>query len=106
MSQKEFEQQDEQVIGLVNHTPVKSEPSHGENEPNHGKGVEMCSTEAAYSQRRILWTVIKVLGCILVAAVFVAALLNPRIVVHLVNIGVLTCGIVAAITIDRHLRRV
>jgi hypothetical protein len=97
MSQKEFEQQDAQVIGMVNHTPVKSEPSHKEQ-------AEMGSTEEAYTQRRILWTVIRVLSCILVAAIFVAALLDPRIVVHLVNIGVLTCGIVAAIVIDRHLR--
>ena len=93
MSQKEFEKQDEQVIGLVNHTADKAR-----------KKKQIAADEAAYSRRRILWTTIQVLSCILVALLFVAALLDPGIVVHLVNIGVLTCGIVAGIAVDRQLR--
>ena len=97
MSQKEFEQQDEQVFGMVNRMPIKTEP-------NHKEQAEMGSTEAADCRRGILCTTIQVLSCVLVALLFVAALLDPRIVVHLVNIGVLTCGIVAGIVVDRRLR--
>ena len=97
MSKNEFEKQDEQVIGMVNHTA-------GTDAREGMKNPRTADTEAAYNQRRILLTVIQVLSCILVAAILVAALMDPEVVVHLVNVGVLTCGVVAGITIDRQLR--
>lgn len=43
--------------------------------------------------------------CILVAALFVIALAVPAFVVWLVNIGVLSCGIIAGIVTDRCIRK-
>lgn len=96
MSKNEFEKQDEQVMGMVNHTAGKEEGM---------KVPQEADTEAAYCQRRILLTVIQVLSCILVAVLLVAALIDPGIVVHLVNVGVLTCGVVAGFIVGRQVRR-
>lgn len=98
MSKNEFKKQDEQVIGMVNHTA-------GTDAREGMKNPRTADTEAACKQRRILLTVIQVLSCILVAALLVTALMDPELVVHLVNVGVLACGIVAAVAIDRQLRR-
>ena len=59
---------------------------------------------AAQLRQGILLTAIQVLSCVLVAALFVAALIDPSSVVFLVKAGVLICGMAAAILVDRAIR--
>ena len=54
--------------------------------------------------RRRACMVLRVLTCILLGAFFVAVLVNPSLILWLVNVGILCCGIVAAISIDRYHR--
>ena len=96
MSQQEFEQQDAQAMRVANR-----EGKEGERPVCDGKSMD---AEQAELRRQILWTAIQVLSCVLVAVLFVAALLDEGVVVHLTNLGVLSCGIVAAILIDRAVR--
>lgn len=49
--------------------------------------------------------IICVVLCILIAAALVAAWAVPKLVIWVVNIGVLSCGITAGIAIDRFVRR-
>lgn len=92
MSKKEFEKQDEEVMDMVNRAQGKNAPERGD-------------TVKAYYHRQILWTALQVAGCILVAVLLVAVLLDPSILVHLVNAGVLACGMTVAVLIDRYLKR-
>ncbi len=124
MSQQEFDQADEQVIGMVEghahpdakkaaakickgeqKTPEIATPVCGLVRNDKAEGCGMCAdTKAAELRRGILLTTIQVLSCILVAALFVAALMDSTIVMFLVNAGVLVCGMVAAVKIDRAIR--
>ena len=54
--------------------------------------------------RRRASVVLRVLISILLGAFFVAVLIKPSLILWLVNAGVLCCGIVAAISIDRYCR--
>ena len=120
MSQQEFDQADEQVIGVVEnhaHPDAKKKAAkicEGEQRPpeiatspaaprnDSGEGCGKCAdTTAAELRRQMLWTTIQVLCCILVAALFVAALMDTAIVMFLANVGVLICGMVVAVKIDR-----
>lgn len=127
MSQQEFDQADQQVIGIVEshaHPDAKKAAAKiCKGERQEGAGPREIATSpvaprndsmecngasgdarAAELRRRILLTAIQVLGCVLVAALFVAALIDPSIVVFLANVGVLVCGMVAAILVDRSIR--
>ena len=99
MSQQEFDQPDAQVIGMVeNH-------AHPDAKKAAEKICSICAdTQAAELRREILLTTIQILSCILVAALFVATLIDPAIIVFLVNAGVLVCGMVAAVKLDRAIR--
>lgn len=55
--------------------------------------------------RRRVCLALRVILCLLLGAFFVAVLVAPALVIWLVNAGVLCCGIVAAIAIDRYRRR-
>ena len=120
MSQEEFDQQDKQVIDMVeNHahpdakkaaddickreqgavrepqitTPLPAE----QNESNGGT--------AAAELRRHLRVGLQVVICAIIASLFLAALRDKNFVVYLVNLGILSCGVTAAIIVDRHIRR-
>lgn len=112
MSQQEFEQADREVIAVVeNHAhPDAKEAAarilQGEQKltmPDRNDST--ANAKAAELRRGILLTTIQVLSCVLVAALFVAALIDPSIVMFLVNVGVLVCGMVAAVLIDRAIRK-
>ncbi len=95
MSQKEFAQQDEQAMRIANRkTEPKEEACH----------AEVSDTDVTELRRRMLWTTIQVLSCVLVAALFVAALMDQAFVVFLVNAGVLVCGMTVAVLVDRAIR--
>lgn len=55
--------------------------------------------------RRRACLALRIILCLLIGAFFVAVLVEPALVIWLVNAGVLCCGIVAAIAIDRYRRR-
>ncbi len=98
MSQQEFDMQDQQAIQVANREQKKKSVAD--------PAEESTSEEARVTerQRRILWTAIQILICVLVAALFVAALLDAENIVFLANMGVLVCGMVAAVKIDRAIR--
>ena len=98
MSQQEFEQQDQQAMRIANREQQKRSAvvAAGKNTARNAKAAE--------AQRQVLLTAIQVLSCVLVAALFVAALVDAAIVVFLTNVGVLVCGMVAAVKIDRAVR--
>ena len=113
MSQQEFEQADNEVIEMVeNHAHPEAVAAAEEilkGETRCTDNAEGCCcrnqiTEAEL-RRQILWTAIQVLACVLVAALFVAALLDSAFVVFLANLGVLICGMRAAVLVDRAVRR-
>lgn len=52
--------------------------------------------------RRRACLALRIILCLLIGAFFVAVLVEPALVIWLVNAGVLCCGIVAAIAIDRY----
>ncbi len=98
MSQQEFEQQDQQAMRIANREQQKkcAAVAAGRNASRDARAAE--------AQRRMLWTAIQVLSCVLAATLFVAALMDTAIVVFLANAGVLVCGMVAAVKIDRAVR--
>lgn len=111
MSQQEFEQADRDVIAVVeNHAHPDAKKAaakilQGEQMltmPDRNDST--ANAKAAELRRGILLTAIQVLSCVLVAVLFVAALIDSSIVVFLVNVGVLVCGMVAAILVDRAIR--
>lgn len=125
MSQKELEQGDKEVMAVVNdHShPDAAATAEGicreQQErtderkiyvppvagPDKDGRTDRAAAQAAECRRRILLTAIKVMVCVLIGCLFVAAMVDPGFVVHLVNIGVLVCGCVAAVIVDRFVRR-
>ena len=112
MSQQELERGDQEVMGIVNEhahpdaaaAAMKIERKQKEKSEKAMDAEWQAECGQTVQNRRILWTIVQVLSCVLVAALFVAALLDPAFVVHLVNVGVLACGITAALIVDRWLR--
>lgn len=126
MSQQELEQGDQEVMGVVNghsHPGAAAEaekieqrfstqktgktpddPQHEERcvcgpSPEWKRDMEEAEKRCRVQIKRqvIACTVI----CVLVAAALVAAYYIPDILVWIVNLGVLSCGIVAAVKLDR-----
>ena len=116
MSQQEFDQADAQVIGIVEghaHPDAKKKAARICDAREGMGGMKIAAqncvnpqsnAKAADLRRQILLTAIQVLSCILVAALFVVALMDGSFVTFLVNAGVLVCGMVAAILVDRAIR--
>ena len=93
MSQQEFDMQDQETIRVANRELQKKNVAAPAKETKNAKEMEM--------QRRMLWTAIQVVLCVIVAVLFVAALIDTTVVAFLANAGVLVCGMVAAVKIDR-----
>lgn len=114
MSQQELEHGDQQVMGMVNSHSHPDASAAAEEIVEAAKapvgntaGKQAGATGdavAAELRRQILYTTIQVLSCILAALLFVAALMDPTFLIHLVNVGVLICGMWAAVLIDRAIR--
>lgn len=135
MSQQELEQADQEVINLVNKStspeatqsaekiaeehfaeekPEGSFPEEAEEEtvpgaidakwiPANRSIIDKIARDAKkrFRNRMINCVVL----CVLIAAALVAAWAVPKLVIWVVNIGVLSCGITAGIAIDRFVRR-
>ena len=104
MTQAEFDKQDEQVIGMANRAPTAGKKVRAESQATENHCSGQC--DRAEKLRRHLWTGLRVAICAFVAMLFVVALTDETFVVHLANLGILSCGITAAIIIDRHIRKV
>ena len=131
MSQQEFEQNDQEVLDLVNdHAHPEAEAfaeeikkdlgycSAVENEPTpeekqlaeeHRRWQEEAAREMkrvkSRKRREVFGVSVRVAICVAVACVLVAAMFVPELQIWIVNAGVLFCGIVAAVMIDRWYRR-
>lgn len=72
-------------------------------------GAIGCTKVASYAwrerNRRRRQLVARIVLCLLTGTFFVAVLVKPSLIPWLVNAGVLCCGIVMAVGIDRHCRR-
>ncbi len=97
MRQNEFEQNDQEVIEMVNRSAAPDAMSQAEQLMEKLKGT--------YKRKKKLRTVLIVLMCMAIAAALITALFVPPFVVWVVNIGVLGCGMAAAVAADRYLRR-
>ena len=129
MSQQELEQTDQEVIDLVNGAAAEDAVENAEKiqewfEEPRGEaahrpdlkgskddtGDDYAAEKAAedyWRKRRRQYTVstvVCVVVCSLIAAMLLMVLFDPSSVVQIVNIGVLSCGIVAGIKIDRWIR--
>ena len=103
MTQAEFDKQDEQAMRVANRVPTA-----GKNAMTESQATEnSCSGQSNRAEkiRRHLWTGLRVTICAVIAALLLVAMVDPNMVVHLANLGILSCGITAAIIIDRHFRR-
>lgn len=96
MSEERMSELDREVIRVAN-KERKGEPIAAP----AGKYVDVKSVQKSHVAR---CTAIKVLICILVAALFVATLVDPGFVKYMAIVGVLVCGMVAAVTVDRFVR--
>lgn len=120
MSQQELEQGDQEVMGIVNDhahpdaTVVAEEIAEQMLQPEDPERIHcddtcQCGANPDWNQnqktREGISTGVCVAACLLVAVLLVAAKLFPAIVSWVVNAGVLCCGIVAAVKIDRAVRR-
>lgn len=97
MSQKEFEQDDQEVIEMVNRSATPEAITSAEQ--------LMDKLQGNYKRKKKTRTVLVVLLCMAIAAALITALFVPAFVVWVVNIGVLGCGMAAAVAADRYLRR-
>ena len=116
MSQQELEKTDQEVINMVNSAAAPDALRKAERvaENIHSRNsAEKDADEAhrkeqeeirAYVRKRRLVVGAKLLACVAIALLLVSALFWPELLAFVVNAGVLACGCVAAVTIDRWLR--
>jgi len=119
MSQQEFERTDQEVMDLVN--GVAPTETAGTAEELSGPSPEelalaeaekRCQEEKAKEEKRMKAFVRKqkirdalgIASCVLIAILLLLSMYVPDFLVYVVNLGVLTCGIVVAIIIDRKTR--
>ena len=101
MSQQEFDRANQEAMDLANH---RSGMMDGKHIYSARQGKVAAKDVKAEQVRQMLWTVIQILSCILVASLFIAALMDPSFVVFLANAGILICGMTAAVLVDRMAR--
>ena len=121
MSQIEFEKNDQEVIEMVNRSatpeavlqaeqiadaitePVPDEISDTDKEEQASAMVE--EMERMYLRKKKMRYLLTVALCFVITAVLIILLYMPFLMVWVVNIGVLGCGMVAAVAVDRYVRR-
>lgn len=121
MSQMEFEKNDQEVIEMVNRSatpeavlqaeqiadaitePVPDEISDIDKDEQASAMVE--KMERMYRRKKTMRYILTVALCVVIAAVLIILLYMPFLMVWVVNIGVLGCGMVAAVAVDRYVRK-
>ena len=95
MSEKEFDQKDNEVFQMVN----------GKRPDSQIDKLAIKKQTNAESCREVLWMVLKVFICSLIATMFLMAMLEPTWVPVLSYLGMAVCLIVATVTVDRYVRK-
>lgn len=103
MSQKEFDRADQEAMAMANRkgAKVKEIPMP---ETEGGVKVTPYFHSRAELMRQTLLSVVQILACVLVAILFVVALLDEAFVTFLAHGGVLICCMAAAVLADRAVR--
>jgi ferric-dicitrate binding protein FerR (iron transport regulator) len=118
MSQQEFEQNDQEVMNLVNGAAspeskaVAEEIAQqvGESTPSQ-KNADSKEADLFAEELHRKWRRNKIIGgyaivaaCILIAAAIVIVMARPELLAWVANAFILSCGIVAALQIERIVR--
>lgn len=112
MSQQELEQTDQEVMEMVNSKATPEAKRRADQiedaingpTPEEGAGCEVDRLHKEYCRKRKIRTAMCVMACVLIAVALLIVLFAPALLVWVVNIGILCCGIVAGIAIDRQCR--
>lgn len=110
MSQQEFEQNDQEVMDLVNKAAAPEAKAMAEEiaqEVEREAHPDVDDSEERYRKwcrKRAAGHCAVVAACILVAAAMVVVLAMPELLVWVANAFILSCGIVAALQIERIVR--
>ena len=125
MSQQELEQGDLEVMGMVNghsHPDAAAaaqeiadaawEPAQDSKDVTGTHVEELCAKarlEVDRMHRKLkrmeaMRAVLSVVACVCIAAALVAAWYVPKLLIWVVNFGVLACGIAGAVKIDKYIR--
>lgn len=105
MSQKELNEQDNQVMSMVNRAAA---PDSARNAEVIAKtfSAGIGSPKAALGERRnLLYLALRVVSCLLIASVFMVASESPIFAQTLCAVGFLAAMMTGAIIVDRHFRR-
>lgn len=114
MSQQELERSDQEVMDMVNSGASPQATQNAEDIAAELKAMERETAEMVkeervqrqtYKRREGRCVAFIVAACIAVAILCVLALKYSGLVIWLVNAAVLCCGIVAAVNIDRWIRK-
>ena len=97
MSTQEFERQDQQAIDLANH-------NHQQPKPREGRFAKAVLDAEAEKARDFLLLMLKVLGCLLAAVLFLAAEYDPGWKTALCCIGFVAFMCMGSILLDRYCR--
>lgn len=119
MSEIEFERADQEAMDLVNRTASPDATEAAEQiaqELGKAGAVKVMSAEElenekrecdairSYRRRLTRNLVFRLAVCLVIATGLLVAMFVPKAIVWLTNIGILSTGIVVALSIDRYLR--
>ena len=121
MSQIEFEKNDQEVIEMVNRSATPEAVLQAEQiadaitesvpdaipdtDKDEQASIMVEKMERMYRRKKTTRYILTVSLCVVIAALLIILLYMPFLMVWVVNIGVLGCGMVAAVAIDRYIRR-
>ena len=127
MSMEEFEQMDNEVMGLVNDhaapeavtraeqicedtaiKPAKLTETEGVDDANIKYSINQKQyeeLEAVVETERRRKTMAAVIVCALIAVALLTVLARPALLIWLVNIGIVCCSVVAGVALDRRWNR-
>ena len=96
-----FEHEDLEAMNLANRVRRQEEPDKDCGTDRIAE-INKKRCEAA---RQKLWLILKIFICLLVASLFISVILDPEQVPVVANLGVLSCGCVIVVNVDRYFRR-
>ena len=100
MSREEFEQQDRELFSLF-----ESEEAIAPQNPSiDEKKEDQDSTLKKYHRKELMKKILGAALCVLIASALVAAMYVPTLLKHVVNFGILACGMTLSVIVDRLVR--
>ena len=110
MTQKEFDAADQETMEVVNRAQ-KAAPEDGvrrssaaRDDKTVGYGCSAGPNTKAKRKRQMLWTILQVLLCWVVAFAFLVMLVRPEWLEYLANLGIMCAVVAGAVRLDRVLR--